>query len=74
MFFNMPFTWEQLKFMFQEIRRVSGSNGFNFFSVRKHNDRSFGKGKTMTICIFAEGDWFIDMVYYTRLESYSTSS
>jgi hypothetical protein len=24
--------------------------------------------------IFAEGDWFRDMVYYTRLESYSTSS
>jgi SAM-dependent methyltransferase len=45
MFFNMRFTWEQLKFMFQEIRRVLRSNGFNFFSVRNHNDKSFGKGK-----------------------------
>jgi SAM-dependent methyltransferase len=45
MFFNMRFTWEQMKFMFQEIRRVLRSNGFNFFSVRNHNDKSFGKGK-----------------------------
>jgi SAM-dependent methyltransferase len=45
MFFNMRFTWEQLKFMFQEIRRVLRGNGFNFFSVRNHNDKSFGKGK-----------------------------
>ena len=45
MFFNMHFTWEQLKFMFQEIRRVLRSNGFNFFSVRNHNDKSFGRGK-----------------------------
>jgi SAM-dependent methyltransferase len=45
MFFNMRFTWEQMKFMFQEIRRVLRSNGFNFFSVRNHNDKSYGKGK-----------------------------
>ncbi|HET7148845.1 MAG TPA: class I SAM-dependent methyltransferase, partial [Candidatus Nitrosopolaris sp.] len=45
MFFNMRFTWEQLKFMFQEIRRVMRGNGFNFFSVRNHSDKSFGKGK-----------------------------
>jgi hypothetical protein len=41
----MRFTWEQLKFMFQEIRRVLRSNGFNFFSVRNHNDKSYGQGK-----------------------------
>jgi SAM-dependent methyltransferase len=39
MFFNMLFTWEQLKFMFQEIRRVLRGNRFNFFSVRNHNDK-----------------------------------
>lgn len=45
MFFNMRFTWEQLKFMFQEIRRVLMHDGFNFFSVRNHNDKSYGQGK-----------------------------
>jgi SAM-dependent methyltransferase len=45
MFFNMHFKWKQMKFMFQEIRRVLRGNGFNFFSVRNHNDKSFGKGK-----------------------------
>jgi SAM-dependent methyltransferase len=45
MFFNMHFKWKQMKFMFQEIRRVLKHNGFNFFSVRNHNDKSFGKGK-----------------------------
>jgi SAM-dependent methyltransferase len=44
MFFNMRFTWKQLKFMFQEIRRVLRGYGFNFFSVRNRNDESFGKG------------------------------
>jgi hypothetical protein len=31
--------------MFQEIRRVLKNDGFNFFSVRNYNDKSFGKGK-----------------------------
>lgn len=45
MFFSMRFTWEDLKFMFQEIRRVLRSGGFNFFSVRNHKDKSYGKGR-----------------------------
>ena len=45
MFFNMRFTWKQLKFMFQEIRRVLKHDGLNFFSVRNHNDKSYGQGK-----------------------------
>ncbi|MFZ0511806.1 MAG: class I SAM-dependent methyltransferase [Candidatus Nitrosopolaris sp.] len=45
MFFSMRFTWEDLKFMFQEIRGVVKSNAFNFFSVRNHNDKSYGNGK-----------------------------
>ncbi len=45
MFFNMHFTWEQMKFMFQEIRRVLKNDGFNFFSVTNYNDKSYGQGK-----------------------------
>jgi SAM-dependent methyltransferase len=45
MFFNMRFTCEQMKYMFQEIRRVLKNDGFNFFSVRNYNDKSYGQGK-----------------------------
>jgi SAM-dependent methyltransferase len=45
MFFSMRLTWEDLKFIFQEIKRVLSSGGFNFFSVRNHNDKSYGKGR-----------------------------
>jgi predicted TPR repeat methyltransferase len=31
--------------MFQEIRRVLKHDGFNFFSVRNHNDKSYSQGK-----------------------------
>jgi SAM-dependent methyltransferase len=45
MFFNMRFTWTKMRFIFQEIRRVMRSRGLNFFSVRNHNDRSYGMGR-----------------------------
>jgi SAM-dependent methyltransferase len=45
MFFSMLFTWNDIKFMFQEIKRVLRSRGFNFFSVRNHNDKSYGNGR-----------------------------
>jgi hypothetical protein len=31
--------------MYREIKRVLKSRGFNFFSVRNHNDKSYGKGR-----------------------------
>jgi SAM-dependent methyltransferase len=45
MFLNLRFTCEQLKYMFQEIKRVLKNDGFNFFSVRNYNDKSYGQGK-----------------------------
>jgi SAM-dependent methyltransferase len=45
MFFNMHFSWENVRLMFQDIKRVLKGNAFNFFSVRNHNDKSYGKGK-----------------------------
>jgi ubiquinone/menaquinone biosynthesis C-methylase UbiE len=44
MLFNMHFSEDQLRFMFSEIRRVLKLKGLNFFSVRNHNDISYGKG------------------------------
>jgi SAM-dependent methyltransferase len=45
MLFNMHFSEDQLHFMFSEIRRVLKLKGLNFFSVRNHNDKVYGKGR-----------------------------
>jgi SAM-dependent methyltransferase len=44
MLLNMRFTEDELRFMFSEISRVLKPRGWNFFSVRNHNDKSYGKG------------------------------
>lgn len=44
MFFSMRFDMNELKFAFQEVKRVLKNNGFHFFSVRNHNDKFYGKG------------------------------
>jgi SAM-dependent methyltransferase len=44
MLFNMRFSLEDLHFIFSEINRVLKSKGFNFFSVRNQNDKSYGRG------------------------------
>ena len=45
MLFNMRFSEDELHFIFSEIRRVLKLKGLNFFSVRNHNDKSYGKGR-----------------------------
>jgi len=44
MFLNMRFSLEDLHLVFSEISRVLKPKGLNFFSVRNHNDKSYGKG------------------------------
>lgn len=44
MLFNMRFSLDELHFVFSEIRRVLRLKGLNFFSVRNHNDKSYGTG------------------------------
>ena len=41
----MRFSEEELHFAFSELKRVLNPKGLNFFSVRNHNDKSYGKGK-----------------------------
>lgn len=41
MFFSMRFTRIELRFLFHEVKRVLKDKGFNFFSVRNHNDRFY---------------------------------
>ena len=44
MLLNMRFSLEDLHFIFSEINRVLKPKGFNFFSVRNQNDKSYGSG------------------------------
>jgi SAM-dependent methyltransferase len=44
MLLNMRFSRGQLHFIFSEIWRVLKHRGFNFFSVRNRNDKSYGEG------------------------------
>ena len=40
------------EYMFQEFRRVLKNDGFNFFSVRNYNDKSYGQGKNIVNDIY----------------------
>jgi hypothetical protein len=44
MLLNMKFSLDKLHFIFSEISRVLKLKGLNFFSVRNHNDKSYGRG------------------------------
>lgn len=44
MFFTMRFTWDELRAIVNEVKRVLKNNGFHFFSVRNRNDGVYGKG------------------------------
>jgi SAM-dependent methyltransferase len=44
MLLNMKFSLDELHFIFSEMRRVLKPKGLNFFSVRNHNDKSYGRG------------------------------
>ncbi|HYT02582.1 MAG TPA: class I SAM-dependent methyltransferase [Candidatus Acidoferrum sp.] len=44
MLLNMRFSVDELHFVFSEMRRVLKPNGFNFFSVRNQNDKSYSEG------------------------------
>jgi SAM-dependent methyltransferase len=43
MIFNMRFSEDELHLVFSEIKRVLKPERLNFFSVRNHHDRSYGK-------------------------------
>jgi SAM-dependent methyltransferase len=45
MLINMRFSEDELHFILSEIKRVLKPKGWNFFSVRNHNDKFYGKGQ-----------------------------
>ena len=59
MLFNTLFSEEELHFAFSEIKRVLKPKGLNFFSVRNHHDKSYGKGKVVDKGIYDINDFQI---------------
>ena len=45
MFYNMRFTDEELRFLFEESSRVLKNSGLLYFSVRSDKDVLYNKGK-----------------------------
>jgi len=52
MLFNMRFSLDDIHFILSEIRRLLKPKGWNFFSVRNHNDKFYGKGQEIEKGIF----------------------
>jgi len=44
MLLNMRFSLEEIHSILSEVNRMLKPNGLNFFSVRNHNDKFYGKG------------------------------
>ena len=57
MLLNMRFTEDKLHIILSEIKRVLKPYGFNFFSVRSHNDKFYGKGQEIEKGIYEINDF-----------------
>ena len=66
MLLNMRFSIDEIQFIFSEIKRVLKPRGFNFFSVRNHNDKFYGKGSKQNNDIY-DIDGF-QVRFYTEQE------
>lgn len=52
MFFSMHFTKAELRFLFDEVKRVLKPNGMHFFSVRSDKDMLYATGKQIADGIY----------------------
>lgn len=52
MFFNMHFTRANLRFLFDEVKRVLKPDGMHLFSVRNDKDNLYAKGKQIADGIY----------------------
>lgn len=73
MLFSMRFTTDELRFIFQEVKRVLKSNGFHFFSVRNHNDKFYGKGTRIDDEIYDINGFQIRFFTIPEIESLAES-
>jgi SAM-dependent methyltransferase len=73
MLLNMRLSQKELHFILSEIRRVVKPNGFNFFSVRNHNDKFYGKGQEIEKGIYDINGFHIRFFTEKELQSLAAS-
>jgi SAM-dependent methyltransferase len=74
MLFNMRFSEVELHFIFSEIRRVLKlRSGLNFFSVRNHHDKSYGKGREVDRGIYGIDSFHIRFFTEKEIQDLTSS-
>src|SRR6476646_6464956 len=73
MLLNMRFTKNELHFILSEIKRVLKPKGFNFFSVRNHNDKFYGKGQEIEKGIYDINGFQIRFFHKNEIKSLALS-
>ena len=73
MLLNMRFSLEDLHFIFSEINRVLKPKGFNFFSVRNQNDKSYHSGVEIDRGIYEINDFQIRFFTEKEIEDLTTT-
>ena len=71
MLLNMRFSLEDLHFIFSEMNRVM--KGFNFFSVRNQNDKSYGSGVEIDSGIYEINGFQIRFFTEKEIEDLTTA-
>jgi SAM-dependent methyltransferase len=73
MLLNMRFSQEEIHFILSEIRRVLKPRGWNFFSVRNHNDKFYGKGREVEKGIYDINGFHIRFFTENQIQSFAAS-
>jgi len=73
MLLNMRFSEDELHFILSEIKRVLKPKGWNFFSVRNHNDKFYGKGYKIENSIYDINRFQIRFFTETDIQSFVKS-
>jgi SAM-dependent methyltransferase len=73
MLLNMRFSQHELHFILSEIRRVLRPRGWNFFSVRNHNDKFCGKGREIEKGIYDISGFHIRFFTENQIQSLAAS-
>ena len=73
MLLNMRFSEDELHLILSEIKRVLKPKGWNFFSVRNHNDKFYGKGQEIENSIYDINGFQIRFFTETDIRSLAKS-
>ena len=74
MFYNMRFTYKELRYLFTESSRVLRNNGLLYFSVRSDKDPQYNKGKKIDDKIYEINGFQIRFFTKEQIKSFLVKS